>query len=347
MKHLLLLVLLTLSLPTLAQTEPIHKIAFGSCLHQDKPQPIWEAVLEERPELFVFLGDTVYGDTEDMSELAQIYAKQYHHPDFQHFRQACPYVGIWDDHDYGANDAGVEWTHKEVSKVLMLEFLQEPPASARRKRPGAYVSYSYGPIGKRVQLILLDTRWFRDKLHRLPLKEAKFRNRTTGKGPYLPSPDPQAKVLGEAQWSWLEAQLREPAEVRLIGSSIPVLHEKTCWETWDNFPHERERLYKLIRDTRAEGVIFLSGDSHRGEFSRVDDKTDYPLWEVNSSGLTENGRSRPPNTNRMGSMFMKDNFGLIRFDWELPDPQIILEIRDVAGDLVMQSFLRLSDLKMN
>lgn len=329
----------------LGQEAPPRCIAFGSCVHQDKPQPIWNAVYAQRPELFVFLGDNIYGDTENMVELGEKYKRQFEHPDFALLRQTCPYIGIWDDHDYGANDAGVEWRYKDESKRLMLKFLQEPPDSPRRKRPGVYASYLRGPVGKRVQIILLDTRWFRTTLYKLPKEQAKARNKATGKGPYIVTPDPNAQVLGEAQWKWLEEQLRQPAEVRLIGSSIPILQEETCWETWDNYPHERERLYRLLASTKANGVIMLSGDSHRAEFSRVDQGVPYPLWELNSSGLSENAKSRPPNRNRLGRMFIGDNFGLVRFDWEPKDPQIILEIRDADNDLVMQNMIRLSELQ--
>ena len=49
--------------PVHAQAEaPLTRIAFGSCAHQDQPQPIWDAVLDYRPELFLFAGDNVYGD---------------------------------------------------------------------------------------------------------------------------------------------------------------------------------------------------------------------------------------------------------------------------------------------
>ena len=77
-------------------------------------------------------------------------------------------------------------------------------------------------------------------------------------------------MLGEDQWAWLEEQLRTPAEVRLIASSIQVVAEDHGWEKWMNFPHERERLYRLIRETRAEGVVFLSGDRHLAELSMMD-----------------------------------------------------------------------------
>jgi alkaline phosphatase D len=106
-----------------------------------------------------------------------------------------------------------------------------------------------------VQVILLDTRFFRS-----PLKPTDQRN-APGRERYLPDEDPTKTMLGEAQWAWLADRLREPAEVRLIVSSVQVLAEGHGWERWGNFPRERQRLYDLIRDTGARGVVYLSGDA--------------------------------------------------------------------------------------
>lgn len=290
------------------------------------------------------LGDNIYADTYDMAILAKEYERQSNHPDFALVRETCPIVATWDDHDYGTNDDGRENPKKEESKKLFLQFFGEPAESPRWEHEGVYTSYIYGQKPNRVQVILLDTRYNRSSLNKLPGEKAKRLNQATGKGPYLTSPEP-AEMLGEKQWNWLEAQLKKDAEVRLICSSIPVIQEDTGWETWDNFPGERDRLYRLLRTTGADGVVLLTGDSHRGEFSRVDDALSYPLWELNSSGLTENAKSRPPNKNRLGKMFTRDNFGMVSIDWSLDDPQITLELRDVDNDLVMQNIIRLSELK--
>jgi alkaline phosphatase D len=339
----LLCLLAVLTAPVICQEETLTRIGFGSCVNQRIPQPIWSSVYAQRPQLFLMLGDNVYADTYDLEKLAEEYERQWNHPDFQLVRETCPIVGVWDDHDYGLNDDGRENPVKEGAKKLLLEFFDEPIGSPRWDHQGVYTSYLYGREPNRVQIIMLDTRYNRSPLSKLPTTEAEELNQATGKGPYLASPEP-AEVLGEEQWNWLEAEFRKPAEIRLLCSSIPVIQEDTGWETWENFPAERERLYRLIRSTEANGLILLTGDSHRGEFSRVDDLLGYRLWEVNSSGLTENPKSRPPNKNRIGTMFTEDNFGMILIDWSLDDPQVTLELRDVDNDLVRQSFIRLSEL---
>ena len=58
-------------------------------------------------------------------------------------------------------------------------------------------------------------------------------------------------MLGAAQWAWLRAQLLQPAELRLIVSSVQVLAEGHGWEGWDNLPLERTKLLGLIDETAA------------------------------------------------------------------------------------------------
>ena len=174
---------------------------------------------------------------------------------------------------------------------------------------------------------MLDTRYFRSS----PLK--KKTPVTRGEGPYEPNPDPTTTMLGEDQWRWLEEQLRTPAEVRLIASSIQVVAEDHGWEKWMNLPHERERLYRLIRETGAEGVVFLSGDRHLAELSMMDGGAGYPFYDVTSSGLNQAAKSWRPqevNRHRVATMNWGDNFGLITIDWDRPDPRISLQIRDVG-----------------
>src|SRR5690606_31880080 len=149
------------------------------------------------------------------------------------------------------------------------------------------------------------------------------------------------------QWQWLAAELQQAAEVRIIATSIPFVQEGTGWEIWANFPAERRRLLDLIEAGETDGVLFITGDTHRAQFSRLAADAQYPLWEVNSSGLTENVDPArvAPDANRVGDYFVGDNFGLIRIDWSLPDPLISLEIRGDDNSLKLKHELRLSQLR--
>ncbi|MBW7883118.1 MAG: alkaline phosphatase family protein [Caldilineaceae bacterium] len=326
--------------------QPVDTIAFGSCANQSQPQPIWEAVLASRPDLFVFLGDNIYGDTVDPDVLRAKYLQLGQKEGYQRLRASTEVIATWDDHDYGANDIGAENPIKVASKQIFLDFFGEPAASERRLREGGiYTAYTYGPAGQRVQVILLDTRWDRSPIHRVSAAEYDERKKVYA-GPYTATTGPNARLLGEDQWRWLEDQLRQPAQFRIVATSIPFLQDGTGWETWANFPDERDRFLALMERTRANGVIFITGDTHRAQFSRLAQDVPYPLWEVNSSGLTENWQWVAPDKNRVGTYYAEDNYGLIHINWTEADPELTLEIRAVDNGIVMQHKVRLSELQV-
>lgn len=340
-----------------ADEMPLSRIAFGSCAKQDQPQPIWEAIVETGPQLFVFLGDNIYGDSQDMAVLRAKYALLADQPGFRKLKQTCPVVGTWDDHDFGANDAGAEYPKRRESQQVFLDFFGVPKDDPRRTQEGVYSAHVYGPKGKRVQLILLDARYFRS-----PLK-AGFKPGEPGegsRGTYVPNNDSDATVLGETQWSWLAEQLKVPAELRVIGSGVQVVADEHGSEMWGNFPRERQRLLRLIRETKAEGVVFISGDRHLSEISRLaadrPEAPGYPLFDVTSSSLnTPSGNfskagvrfANEINSYRVGLTYFDVNFGAIHIDWDQPDPVVRLQVRDEKGGVVLQQRLALSQLRPN
>ena len=333
----------------------LSRIAFGSCAKQDQPQPIWDAVVETQPQLFLFLGDNIYADTRDMRVMRAKYQLLGEQPGYVKLKQACPVLATWDDHDYGADDSGAEYPMKHQSQQAFLDFFGVPQEDPRREREGVYYARVFGPEGKRVQVILLDTRYFRS-----PLKTG-FRAGEPGegrRGRYLPQSDPEATMLGDAQWRWLEEQLKVPAEVRIVASSVQVIPTDHAWESWANFPRERDRLFKLIRDTRAGGVMFLSGDRHLAEISRLPADAPvgvgYPLYDITSSSLNAPSGNKTKagarfgneiNTHAVGRTYFETNFGTIHVDWQQPDPVIRAQVRDEAGDVVLQQRIRLGEMK--
>lgn len=176
--------------------EPVvSRIAFGSCIKQDQPTPIWDAVIETNPQLFVFLGDNIYGDTLDIQLLRQKYSQLADQPGLHRLKQTCRILGTWDDHDYGQDDVGAEYPRKRESQQAFLDFFAVPPDDPRRTQEGVYSSQVVGPPGKRIQLILLDGRYFRS-----PLKTG-FKPGEPGdgyRGKYMPNLDPDSTLLGAA-----------------------------------------------------------------------------------------------------------------------------------------------------
>lgn len=286
-----------------APNKPLTTIAFGSCSDQKRPQPLWDDILAQKPDLWIWLGDNIYGDSENMDTLRAKYARQKSNPVYQQLRQQTPIIGVWDDHDYGVNDGGKEYPMRVASQQVMLDFLDVPASSPLRKQEGGYSAHSYGPNGQRVKVILLDGRYFRD-----PLKKEGKAN----------VPDPTGDILGEAQWHWLEQQLtNSDADVHIIGSGIQVLPEEHVYEKWANFPTARQRLLDLLAKTKPKGALFISGDRHMAEVSKVSvPGLSYDVYDITSSGLTHvSAPHEEPNRHRVGNMVAKLNYGLISINW--------------------------------
>jgi alkaline phosphatase D len=331
----------------------ITRIAFGSCAEQTKDQPIWEAVLDAKPDLFLFLGDNVYIDSKDRAKYPAAYAELAAKPGFKRLRDQVPILAVWDDHDFGDNDQDARWPLKAYSREVFCDFWGEPAGSARRTREGVYAGYIFGPRGARVQVLLPDLRW--NKTPNVPLdlggksydawaKEKEQAGQEVP-GPYARNPDPAATQLGEAQWAWLEQQLRLPADIRIIGSSLQVLADFPGWEAWVNYARDHERLIETMRKTRASGVVFLSGDTHYGEITRLDRNVPYPLWDITSSGITEVWPVTPPNALRVGPVVREPNFGLLTLAWAGGRTTLTAEVRDGAGRPKLSQTLALSALR--
>lgn len=327
--------------PSISAAEPaVSRIAFGSCAKQDKPQPIWEAIFRAKPDLFLMLGDNIYvADTTDPSYMAAEYEKLGKEKMFSKIRESIPILATWDDNDYGAKDGGGDYPGKEKAKELFLNFFGAANDDPRRDHPGVYYSKYFGSPRERVQVIMLDTRYFRS-----PLKKKK--NPKPGLGPYEPEESPSATVLGQEQWQWLEKELRQPAVLRVLVSSIQVLADEHGYETWGNFPKEREKLFKIITEAKASGVIILSGDRHQAELTLRKDILPYPLYDLTSSSFNS---PRPPgeepNHYRVHEKYNGPNFGLVEIDWDAKNPIISISIRDVKGEVVFQSDFPLKSLE--
>lgn len=328
-----------------AEQSKSQKILFGSCSHQDKAMPIFDAINKEQADLFIFLGDNIYGDTENMADMAAKYQRLAKIEGFQQLTTNTPTIAIWDDHDFGENDAGAEYPRKEQSRQLMLDFWHEPKNSPRyTRKDGIYTSYMYGAGQQKVQVILPDLRWNRAPLNAVSASVYHNERKSQNMGPYSPSKDPNASMLGEKQWQWLEQELQKPSAIKIIGSSLQLLPEFTGWESWANFPKDRQRLLTLINKHQVNGVVIISGDTHWGEMSKVSENLAYPLWEVTSSGLTEEWKQVSPNKHRVGKFTHHVNYGEMLIDWQAADTKITLRLKDVVGAIIQEKVLTLAEI---
>ena len=294
-------------------------IAFGSCNRQDVANKLWDDVLAQKPQIWIWGGDNIYSDTDDMALMAQHYAEQLAQPGYSDIRSQMQVHGTWDDHDYGLNDGGFEFSAKAGSQQLLLDFLEVPVDHVRRQREGVYYSEVVNTEKGSVKIIVLDTRYFRTAL--TPSDDPDKR--------YRPNPEGEGTILGEVQWKWLEQELKSSvSDFNLIVTSIQLLSREHGYESWGNMPHEASRMLQLIRESKAKGVVVLSGDRHISEFSKTTvEGMDYPVIDFTSSGLTHSysSFSGEPNSYRIGEVVSDLSFGLLSFDFT--DKKVTMQMR--------------------
>lgn len=296
-------------------------LTFGSCNRTELPNMLWDDVLAAAPDVWIWGGDIVYADTDSIPLLESAYRSQLAVPGYAELAAQVPVMGTWDDHDYGLNDGGAEFAAKAESQQAFLDFLGVDAADPRRNREGVYYSKRFVKENGSVNVIVLDTRYHRSALT----------PDSTGQKRYVPNSDKASTMLGEAQWAWLELELRDSnADFNVIMSSVQVLSDRHGFETWGNMPGERSRLLELIRQTGAKGVILLSGDRHISEFSSFGEPDwPYPIIDFTSSGLTHvySGFTTELNPYRLGEVVSKLSFGLIRFNFKQRSAQF-----EIVGD---------------
>ena len=296
------------------------KIGFGSCLDQNKPMPILNSIVSEKFNLFLMLGDNIYGSSTKgkIKKIEEAYKIQ--KQNFKKFRFDMNFEAIWDDHDYGLNDGGKEYLLNEKSKELFLEFWDVPLDDPRRSRRGLYHDLTFNSGSKKIQLLFLDTRTFRDKLKPTDSKGAIGRER------YIPNDDNSLTMLGAEQWEWLTKKLSEPTDYRIIVSSIQFIALGHGWESWKNLPNERNKLIDLIDNSGIKNTLVLSGDRHRGGIYQLETEKDNIITEVTSSSLNSS-YSNPEEAGplRIGRTFVEENYGAIYFNYKSDTLSVLLK----------------------
>ncbi|MBI1339475.1 alkaline phosphatase family protein [bacterium] len=324
------------------QASRLTRILIASCLDEELEAPALAAMSRETADLVLMLGDNVYGDIDqaagvidddpDLVELRQSFADLSVRADFAALRAAHPMLATWDDHDFGKNDSGADFLFREFAERIHERFWGLDATEAG-SRPGVYFSRAFGPEGARLQIIMLDTRFFRSPLTRTDEYNKK------GKERWIPSADStRQEMLGEAQWAWLESELEKPADLRLLVSSIQVTPDVHGWEAWAKMPKERARLYDLLRSTGAsDETVIVSGDRHTSFlYSNTAAAVGRAIPEITASSLNKSFSrtevSDEKDAQQVGDNYAFTNYGAIGVDWE--KRSVALEIRSEAGAVV-------------
>jgi alkaline phosphatase D len=325
-------------------TGVVSAITVASCMNEERSQGMLARMAAQPADLAILLGDNVYGswtaDDPVLSDLRSAYWQQSRKPEFRQLVSTRPTLAVWDDHDFGVNDGGGEtFSQRELARQMFIRFWNLGTDNPQNHPDGVYGAYAFGPEGQRLQLIILDTRF-----HRSPLMPTDQRG-APGRERWIPDADPARTMLGATQWAWLEAQLRQPADLRIIVSSVQVVAENHGWERWGNFPLEQQRLYDLIGATGARGVVFVSGDRHYASVNRTaEGRSAYPLYDFTASSINmpwSAGSSESLPT-MVTQAYTQENYGVVRIDWA--GRTLAFELRDAEDAVVFSQPVRFAEI---
>lgn len=277
----------------------IRVISFGASANQELPQPLWKTIAEAQPDLFLFMGDSIRLPKNGKKSHKNLYRKFDSIPEYRAFRETVPFMATWDDQDYDPKEFVKYWSYVGNSTTF--------------GQKGIYHSKIIGPKKKQVQVVMLDTRTFRSSVT-----------------------DAKATLLGDAQWSWLEEQLRRPAQVRIVVSSIPLIAtdhvSAQSSDKWAQYPQERERFFDLLRKTGARNVVVTSGDRRQSSIAKTSVKDWGILFDVTASPINEPAAAVEGDSSFEGPAYATESFGLAQIDWQ--GKKMSLQIRDANGNVL-------------
>jgi alkaline phosphatase D len=297
-------------------------VGFGSCprFGDDRLQPIWSAVDSFEPDLFLWIGDNIYGDSLYPEILQEEYRRQRDVDALQPVLHNVSHLAVWDDHDYGLNNHNKSNPIKESALEIFKQYWANP-SYGLPDVPGVFFRYTYG----QVDFFFVDDRYYRDADS---------------------DPDsPQKTMLGASQLSWLKTELEASTAI------FKVLVAGGGWnngkgvgeDSWASFQRERNEIFDFIRDREINGVIFLSGDTHVGELNVIpwSEKGGYDYYDFASSPLAQDmpdsWLERRPERRVRSVYFQGSNFGLVEFFFE-PTPQVRYRLIDTHGRSVWETF---------
>ncbi len=318
---------------------PAFTFALGSCAYINEPvydrpgrpygagYEIFNTILEQKPEFMLWLGDNVYLREADWYSRSGIF-KRYSHTravrELQPLLASVHQYAIWDDHDYGPNDSDRSFRNKATTLEAFTAFWGNPTFGING-RPGTTTMFEWADA----QFFLLDNRYYRSP-----------NDRTTG----------ERTILGAEQRQWLIDALagsRAPFKFVVIGGQ--VLNPVARFENHATFAEERDWLIRTITAENIPGVIFLTGDRHHTELSRLSRRGTYPLYDLTVSPLTAGPNTRSQNEGNTlrveGTNVHERNFATISISGPRTDRQLEIRVFNKNGKQLWSRQLRAQDLR--
>lgn len=308
-------------------------IGFGGGAGYTPPyERMWNTITSRNLTAFLFLGDNVYIDDPTRQAVQQYcYYRRQSRPEFRQFVAGTPIYAIWDDHDFTVDDGwGGPEVHEPAWKIPVWRTFRNnwanPYYGGGQKQPGCWFDFSIADV----DFFMLDGRYYRVKGRR--------------QGVDVENPS----MLGQAQKQWLFDKLTgSKGTFKVLVSPVPwasgAKPGKAGMDTWEGFREERQEIFSFLAKHRIEGVFLLSADRHRSDAWKIEREHGYPLYELESSRLTNiHTHAIMP-----GSLFGYNktcSFGSLAFDTTLADPTVTYKVVTIDNDVVHTLTLSKSQL---
>jgi alkaline phosphatase D len=287
---------------------------------------IFYRMKKKNSDFMVWLGDDVYYMKKDFSSYEGMFnlnvklRKSF--PLYRDFLAAQPHYTIWDDHDFGPDNCCNTFGLKDSSlKVFKGMWPNTYPEG--NEFYGNYFSFRYYDA----EFFMTDSRFFRDE-----------------------PGDTAAAFFGETQMIWLKNKLlMSDATFKFIAVGSQVINDNSFGESYLEYPKERNELFDFVAKNNIKGVVFLTGDKHYSELSKLDWKG-YPFYDFTCSPLTF-----PPLPRRLLGAYKNSyrvknfdygrrNFGRISFSGEKGNRDMKIEILGRGGYKKREIVLNENDL---
>jgi len=304
----------------------------GGAGYTPQYERMWNTVRSQNLTAFLFLGDNVYIDDPTRQAVQQYcYYRRQSRPEFRRFVAGTPIYAIWDDHDFTTDDGwGGPEIHEPAWKIPVWRTFRNnwanPYYGGGAKQPGCWFDVSIADV----DFFMLDGRYYRVKGRR--------------QGVDIENPS----MLGQAQKQWLFDKLRRSkATFKVLVSPVPwasgAKPGKGGMDTWEGFHEERAEIFSFLAKHRIEGVLLLSADRHRSDVWKIEREHGYPLYEFESSRLT-NIHTHPIMPGSLFGYNKTCSFGLLTFDTTLADPTVTYKVVTIDNDVVHSLTLSKSQL---
>ncbi len=311
------------TLPTEEKPAQFRLVFGGGAGYTPWFEHMWNTIDAQRPLAYLALGDNVYIDTPTVQNTQKYcYYRRQSRPEYRNFVSSTSVFAIWDDHDFIDNDGsgGPEidqpsWK-RPVWRTFQNNFIN-PSYGGGEAHPGCWFSCKMADV----EFFFMDGRYYRDR-----------------KG---------GSMLGPVQKKWLLKSLKNStATFKVLCANVPMTPgvKPGSKDTWDGFPRERKEIFDWIADQRIEGVFIIAADRHRSDAWKNDRPGAYPLYEFQSSKLT-NVHTHPVLKGSLFGYNKKCSFGMLTFDTSAADPQVTYDVLNIDGEKIHSITIRKSELR--